>query len=61
MRLEGFVIGDRATDIEAAQAAGLPELFAGDDLDAFVAGILEWSIRAAHGTGKEFTFQIASA
>lgn len=36
-----FVIGDRATDIEAAEAAGLPGfLFAGDDLDAFVVDLL---------------------
>jgi D-glycero-D-manno-heptose 1,7-bisphosphate phosphatase len=36
-----FVIGDRATDIEAAEAASLPGfLFAGGDLDAFVADIL---------------------
>ena len=37
-----FVIGDRDSDIEAARAAHLPGfLFAGGDLDAFVADILK--------------------
>jgi D-glycero-D-manno-heptose 1,7-bisphosphate phosphatase len=36
-----FVIGDRATDIQAAEAVGLPGfLFRGGDLDAFVADVL---------------------
>lgn len=37
-----FVIGDRDSDIEAAKAAQLPGyLFAGGDIDAFVADILK--------------------
>jgi D-glycero-D-manno-heptose 1,7-bisphosphate phosphatase len=42
IQLEGsFVIGDRASDIEAGQAMGLPGfLFSGVDLDAFVANVI---------------------
>ncbi len=42
-----FVIGDRPTDIAAARAASLPGfLFAGGDLDAFVAdAIAQTSVR----------------
>ena len=42
VELEGsFVIGDRASDIEAGQAIGVPGfLFSGGDLDAFVAEVM---------------------
>ena len=39
-RAGSFVVGDRPTDIEAAEAAGLPGfLFTGGDLDAFIAAV----------------------
>jgi D-glycero-D-manno-heptose 1,7-bisphosphate phosphatase len=47
VRREGsFVIGDRASDIEAGEAAGLPSfLFEGGDLDAFVADVMAQTSR----------------
>ena len=40
-RAGSFVVGDRPTDIEAADAAGLPGfLFTGGDLDAFIAAVI---------------------
>jgi len=40
-RAGSFVVGDRPTDIEAAEAAGLPGfLFTGGDLDAFIAKVI---------------------
>jgi D-glycero-D-manno-heptose 1,7-bisphosphate phosphatase len=47
-RAGSFVIGDRNTDMEAAAGAGLPAfLFAGGDLDDFVARSLATLARAA--------------
>src|SRR5664279_440606 len=43
-----FVIGDRDSDIEAARAAELPGfLFAGGDLDAFVADVMARTTRSS--------------
>jgi len=40
-RVGSFIVGDRPTDIEAAEAAGLPGfLFTGGDLDAFIAKVI---------------------
>ncbi|MBE7620660.1 HAD family hydrolase [Gluconacetobacter entanii] len=40
-RAASFLIGDRTTDIQAAQAAGMPGyLFTGTDLDAFIRPLL---------------------
>jgi len=48
-RTTSFVVGDRQIDLDAAAAAGLSAyLFAGGDLDAFVAEILE-ATRAKSG------------
>jgi D-glycero-D-manno-heptose 1,7-bisphosphate phosphatase len=45
-RAGSFVIGDRPSDIEAGQAAGLPAfLFGGGDLDAFVADVMAQTSR----------------
>jgi len=45
-RQGSFVIGDRASDIEAGKAAGLPGfLFSGGDLDVFVTSVLDQTRR----------------
>ncbi len=42
-RAGSFLIGDKASDMEAAARAGVPGfLFTGGDLDAFVTNILDW-------------------
>lgn len=43
-RSRSFLVGDRDTDLQAAEAAGIPGyLFEGGDLDAFIAPLLtEW-------------------
>jgi D-glycero-D-manno-heptose 1,7-bisphosphate phosphatase len=39
-----ILIGDKLTDLEAAQAAGLKGyLFSGEDLEQFVRSVLDWS------------------
>jgi D-glycero-D-manno-heptose 1,7-bisphosphate phosphatase len=45
-----FLIGDRETDIQTAQRAGIEgRLYRSDDLDAVVAGILPRSRTGAEG------------
>lgn len=42
-RSHSLMIGDKNTDMAAAQAAGIPgHLFTGGDLDAFIAPLLTW-------------------
>ncbi len=48
-RAHSFVIGDKAIDMEAAKSAGLPgHLFAGGDLDVFVAAILSGATKSSN-------------